>query len=61
MRLVLTHIAIFIATLTFAQDAAQSITLDEVMKRAGAESGVVKEFQALYEVAKAEQQVAGQW
>jgi len=61
VRLVLTHIALFVATLTFAQDAAQSITLDEVMKRAGAESGVVKEFQALYEVAKAEQQVAGQW
>jgi len=61
VRLVLTHIALFVVTLTFAQDATQSITLDEVMKRAGAESGVVKEFQALYEVAKAEQQVAGQW
>lgn len=44
-----------------AQDATVTITLDEVMKRAGAESGAVKEFQALYEVAKAEQKVAGNW
>lgn len=61
MKLILTHIALVFTVLVFGQNTTQTITLDEVMKRAGVESGVVKEFQALYEVAKAEQKVAGNW